>query len=109
VELYRAGKLIPKKEAKDKMPTFAKFAEGWWDYETCPYLQKRKARRPIAQSSADRSADITKNHLLPEFGDMRLDEITSERIETWLSGFKPRGYSNATANNAVKALRVMLE
>jgi integrase len=47
--------------------------------------------------------------LLPEFGGMRLDEITSERIDTWLSGFKPRGYSNATANNAIKALRVMLE
>jgi hypothetical protein len=52
VELYRAGKLVPQKEAKARAPLFSKFAEGWLDFETCAYLLKRSARRPMSKGTA---------------------------------------------------------
>jgi integrase len=106
MELYRAGKLLP---AKDEMPTFAEFARGWWDYDTCPYLQKQKARGPVAKGSADVAAASTRNHLIPMFGNTRLDGITATGVDDWLTGFKRRGFSNSTGNTAIKYLRVMLE
>jgi hypothetical protein len=109
MELYRAGKLIPYKEVKVKMPTFAKFAEGWWDFDTCKYLQKRTARRPVSEATAALAASVTKNHLLPQFGGTRLDGINPYDVDMWLSSFKKRGLSNSIANNAFKFLRVMLE
>jgi integrase len=109
MERYRAGKLIPQKEERVKTPDFAKFAEGWWDFETCVYLQKRTARRSMSRGTAAQGASTTKRHLLPEFGDKKLDEITSYGVDLWLSGFKKRGLSNATGNNALKFLKIMLE
>jgi integrase len=109
MELYRAGKLVPQKEAKFKMPAFAKFAEGWWDFDTYKYLMKRSARRPMSKGTAAQGASTTKRHLLPEFGDKKLDGITSYGVDLWLSGFKQRGLSNATGNNALKFLKIMLE
>jgi integrase len=109
VELYRAGKLVPKKEAKARAPLFSKFAEGWWDFETCAYLLKRCARRPMSKGTAAQGASAVKKHLLPQFGGMRLDEISSYGVDLWLSGFKQRGLSNATGNNALKFLKIMLE
>jgi integrase len=106
---YRAGKLIPGKEAKIKTPTFGKFAEGWWDFDTCQYLLKRTARRPMSKGTAAQGASTTKRHLLPQFGGMKLDEITSYGVDLWLSGFKQAGLSNATGNNALKFLKIMLE
>jgi integrase len=105
MELYRAGKLIP---AKTKMPTFAEFAKGWWDYDTCEYIQRQKARRPMARGTADLGAISTRTHLIPEFGDTRLDEISATGVDDWLTGFKRRGLSNATGNNAFKFLKIML-
>jgi integrase len=40
---------------------------------------------------------------------MRLDGITSDGIEVWLSGFKRWGLSNASGNTALMFLRIMLE
>jgi integrase len=40
---------------------------------------------------------------------MRVDEITSYGVDLWLSGFKQRGLSNATGNNALKFLKIMME
>jgi integrase len=110
MERYKAGTLAPRRGEKrrSKIPTFAEFAEGWWDYDTCPYLQKRKARRRIAQGTADAGKGITRNRLLPKFGNRRLDEITAYEVDAWLTGFKACGLSNATGNSAFSFLRIML-
>jgi hypothetical protein len=94
MELYRAGKLVPSKEVKVKTPTFAKFAEGWWAFDTCKYLIKRGARRPMSRGTAAQGASTTKQHLLPAFGDTKLDEINTYGVDLWLAGFKRRGLSS---------------
>jgi hypothetical protein len=101
MELYRTGKLIPEKQEKEKrlvVPTFAEFSQGWWDYETCPYLKKRKGRRKIAKGYATQGQYAVKNHLIPDFGKKRLDAISAFEIDTWLSSFPDQGYANNTGN-----------
>jgi integrase len=61
------------------------------------------------------------NHILPFFGDTRLDKITCGDINAWLLGFKDRaftgrdgktvikGYKNTYANTVFGTLRLMLK
>jgi integrase len=90
------------------VPTFAEFSKGWWDYDTCEYLKKRKARRAISIGYARQGKCITHKHLVPAFGKKRLNEITMSMIDSWLVHFADRGLANNTANNAFKFLSTML-
>jgi len=47
--LLKDGKLRPSEQVK--APTFAEYAKGWWEYDTCPYLQQRKKRRKMRRKS----------------------------------------------------------
>jgi hypothetical protein len=62
----------------------------------------------MARGSAELGAISTGTHLIPEFGDMRLDEISTTGVDDWLTGFKRRCLSNTTGNNAFKLLKIML-
>jgi integrase len=104
-KLLKEGRLL---KAWLGVPTFEEFSKGWWDYETCEYLKKRKARRKISLGYARQGEIITRVHLVPEFGKKRLNEITTSMIDSWMVGFKARGLSNNTANIAVKILDTML-
>jgi integrase len=117
--LNREGKLIPEKQDKISVPSFAKFAEGWWDYDTCPYLKSRKGRRDISKGYATQGQYAVKNHLIPVFGDRRLDLITEAEVDQWLTSFPERThpsndsksvvhYKTSTGNLAFKILKIML-
>jgi integrase len=110
MERYKAGTLASRRgeRTRSKIPAFAEFAEGWRDCGACPYLQKRKARRPVAKTTADSGKGMTRNRLLPKFGGKRLDEITVCEVDAWLTDFKARGLSNAAGNSAFSFLRIML-
>jgi integrase len=86
--LMREGKLLPKAQAR--IPTFAEYAQGWWEPETCLYLKKRLARRPLSADYAEQSKRFMQQFLVPYFGKMRLDRITDEDIDTWLVNFVDR-------------------
>jgi len=45
--LLKEGKLLPDKWF---MPTLAEYAEGWWEWETCAYLKKRRKRYSLTQT-----------------------------------------------------------
>ena len=49
-KLLREGKLVPN---SDFMPAFAGYAQGWWEWETCAYLKKRRKRASLTQAYAD--------------------------------------------------------
>jgi integrase len=114
----REGLLIPNKTLP---PTFAEFASGWWDWETCDYLKNQSSRKDITQSYVDGCKAMMENHILPFFGNIRMDRITGEDINTWLLGFKDRtftgrdgktiikGYKNTYANTVFGTLRLMLK
>jgi integrase len=62
----------------------------------------------VSKGTAGLGASSTRAYLVPQFGGMRLDGITSDGIEVWLAGFKKRGLSNASGNTALMFLRIML-
>jgi hypothetical protein len=103
--LLRDGKLLPKDQMR--IPTFAEFAQGWWDFETCTYLKRKAGRRPITRSYADASKHRMNKHVIPYFGKMRLDRITSVGIEDWLTSFSEKGLKNQTANGCFVVLKIM--
>ena len=103
--LLREGRLVPE---RGKVPTFEEFAKGWWEWGTCPYLLRRQARRTLTEAYADSSKSSLKNHLLPRWGKMRLDQINEFLIDEWLISFKARGLANKSANCYLKVLSVML-
>jgi integrase len=102
IRLLQQGLLIP---AKQKMPTFAEYAEGWWDFETCDYLKNQKGRKDITESYANHCKAMVKNQILPYFGKTRLDKITSTDINNWLLGFKERKVINADGKEEVRSYK----
>jgi integrase len=115
--LIREKRLTPVK--RGKALTFEEFSAGWWDYETCPYLQSRKERRPISKGYAAQGQYAVKNHLIPAFGKKRIDAISENDIDAWLTGFRQGeytapdkktklNYKGNTANLAFKILKIML-
>jgi integrase len=106
-KLLREGKLVPKKEAA--VPTLREWAADFWNMEKSGYLKGRRGRRPITIGYATSGRNYTNRQILPYLGDLRLDAITEEAVENWLTGFEDRGLSKGTANSAYKKLSVMLK
>jgi integrase len=103
--LLRDGKLLP---VKGGVPTFEEFAAGWWDYESCPYLTKLKARKKVAQGTAVQGSYATRTFLIPAFGKQKIDTLTTYQIDAWLTSLPKTGYANNTVNLAFKILSIML-
>ncbi|MDR0759626.1 MAG: site-specific integrase [Treponema sp.] len=104
-KLLKAGKLIPN---SGFMPTFAEYARGWWEWETCAYLKKRRKRRSITQAYADNNRKNVKNHLVPYFGEMPLNRITREEVENWIDDLIEKDYQNTSINGYLGTLKTML-
>jgi integrase len=107
MQLMREGKLLPVKQERGS--SFAEYAAGWWDFDTCKYVKYRMGRREITRSYVTGCKYILDKHLLPHFGPMQLNKINDHDVDTWLTSFSSQGYSNATANNAFKILHIMME
>jgi integrase len=104
-KLIRAGALIP---SQLNSPTFAEYAAGWWEWDTCKYLKKRKKRHNLTQSYADLYKRQMDNHLIPYFGKMKLGKITPDEIENWLDCMSEKGYKNTYINGIFGTLKTML-
>jgi integrase len=103
--LLREGKLIPNSEY---MPTFAEYALGWWEWDTCAYLKKRRKRHNLTQTYADNNRKNLKNHLVPYFGDMPLNKITKDDIEEWFDKLIEEDYQNTSINGYFGTLKTMM-
>jgi integrase len=80
-------------------PTFAEFAERWMH----GYVEVRN--RPTSQAEK-RSA--LRLHILPVFGRLRLDEISTARIDAFSGDKKADGLKPKTINNLLTILRCSL-
>jgi integrase len=103
--LLREGKLIPN---SGFMPTFEEYAQGWWGWETCAYLKKRRKRHNLTQAYADNNKKNLRNHLAPYFGSMRLNKITRDEIENWLDSLIEKDYQNTSINGYLGTLKTMM-
>jgi integrase len=103
--LLKEGKLILN---SDYMPTFAEYAQGWWEWETCAYLKKRRKRHNLTQAYADNNKKNLKNQLLPYFGDMPVNKISRDDIEAWFDKLIEEDYQNTSINGYFGTLKTMM-
>ncbi|MDR2177540.1 MAG: site-specific integrase [Treponema sp.] len=104
-KLLKEGTLIPD---NGYVPTFAEYAQGWWEWETCAYLKKRRKRRNLTQTYADNNKKNLANHLVPYFGDIPLDKITRDDIEGWFDCLIEKDYQNTSINGYFGTLKTMM-
>jgi integrase len=104
-KLLRENGLIPN---NGYVPTFAEYADGWWEWESCAYLRKRRKRRNLTMAYAVNNKQNLKNHLLPYFGDMPLNKIAREDIESWFDDLIERDYQNTSINGYFGTLKTMM-
>ena len=104
--LNRDGRLLP---CLNVMPTFAQWAEGFWDWDKSPYLKERKKRRDLTENYTDKGCNTTKNILLPYFGEMTLDKITGEVVDGWLDHMLAAGYKSTSCNSYYSTLQTMIK
>ncbi|GHV95075.1 hypothetical protein AGMMS50293_13950 [Spirochaetia bacterium] len=104
-KLLREGTLTPNSVYQ---PTFADFAAGWWEWETCAYLKKRRKRYSLTQAYADNNKKNLKNQLLPYFGEMLLRKISRDDVEAWFDKLIEDDYQNTTINGYYGTLKTML-
>jgi len=104
-KLMREGNLIP---LQKDIGTFAELADGFWDWETSPYLEDRRKRSLLTKAYADKCKRVVDFYLLPHFGKMRLEKITLDAVEEWFDKLIAEKYKHTTINGVFGTLRTML-
>jgi integrase len=103
--LLKTGTLLPYKLSGQ---TFAEYAQGWWEWETCKYLQKRRKRHAITRSYADNNKKMMNNQLIPYFGNIKLNKVTPDDIEGWIDSMVEQEYKNTYINTVFGTLKTMM-
>ena len=100
--------------SKSNVP-FSRYAENWWIWNKCSYLQRKAARgAPISRSYCDKNKRNLEEYILPYFRDIKLSRITPAQIEEFLFDLKDHEYKEGqklapkTVNHILTTLRVML-
>ncbi|WP_297047061.1 tyrosine-type recombinase/integrase [uncultured Desulfovibrio sp.] len=75
-------------------PSLADFVRGTW----LPRIRARKASWRLEENTA-------KNHILPVFGQERLDAIAEADVRRWLAGFERQNCAPATRNRRFHVLK----
>jgi integrase len=105
MELYQRGELLP----HEVTPTMEVYSGGWFIDGRCEYIKlKTMMKEPLKQSSLDTHKKNLAGHLIPYFGNMKLNEIDRDAVMTWLLEYSERGYKNTYINNIMMTLRVMM-
>jgi integrase len=94
----RTSMLAPIRIAKE-VPTFSKYAAEF--LETYAAANNKPSERSM-------KASILKHHLLPMFGEVRLDAIKMHAIEILKAGLLAKGLSRKRVNNILACLGKML-
>lgn len=88
---------------------FREFTNNWFVYGVCPYYTIREAKgRTYSRSSIDNKRRILYKHLLPVFGELRLDHITTDAVEIWLIDLKNQGYAINSINIYFSLLNMII-
>jgi integrase len=91
------------------VPTFGEYAKGWWEWESCPYLKKRRKRYKLTQGYVEHAKRNMKNMLVPYFGNMPITKITEGEIERFLDYLtEKKKFKNTTANDFLTTLKTMM-
>ncbi len=89
--------------------TFKEFAKDFFKPDGW-YLKNRSQIRGGAKSIGAHYTrqSILEKHVLPHFGNKRLEQITKDDIENWRTSLKDEGIKNSSVNSYFGILRVIL-
>lgn len=98
------GKLVRKSKLY-----FNEYTSEWFTHDKCPYYTVREAKgKTFSKSNIDQKRLTLKKHLLPVFGELRLDHLTTIHIESFLQSKKAEGYAVNTINSLLSMLSLIL-
>lgn len=110
--LEKEGNLIPNKSGR---MTFSDYSKNWWDMDKSEYVRYRMQRSSITPSYLRSSELYMKNHVVPYFKMMRLEEITKYEVEKWMTSMiekksKKTGkkLANRTINSCLMVFHIMM-
>lgn len=110
-EQLKNGHIITKKNI-----TFGQYARDWWVWGHCLYIKSRLARGAnISRGYVDSMRTYLEQHILPSFGNSRLQKITPDMIMQWLMDLKEKPGKNGqvlsatTVNHCLRTLKIMLK
>jgi integrase len=110
-EQLKKGLISPQKDI-----TFGKYAEQWWIYNKCPYIQGKLARGfELSRVHANDMRSVLTRHILPYFANKKLQKINARIIEKWMMelreklGITGKTLSPTTVNRCLTCLKVMLK
>ncbi|HOW82553.1 MAG TPA: tyrosine-type recombinase/integrase [Spirochaetota bacterium] len=102
--LEKHKKLLPKKDI-----TFGEYAENFFDWNSPWAVNKRVEGKRLSVSHANSRAEILRNHVLPVFENIKLQQITKTSIRDFRNDLWARGYSGSQINKALCAIRAILQ
>jgi integrase len=110
-EQLKKGLISPIKDV-----TFGKYAEQWWVYDKCPYIQGKLARGfEISRVHANDMRSILIRHIFPYFKNKKLQKINARIIEKWMLDLREKvgntgnKLSPTTVNRCLTCLKIMLK
>ena len=88
--------------------SFKAYASHFFDDDGSYVRYAKVSGRAHSENYVKKLRAITKNYLVPAFGEMTLEGITSNDIKAALSKFKENGLSNKSVNHIFSVLRIIL-
>ena len=90
--------------------TLSSVADGFWDWDAT-YARGRRARsKSLSRGTLDTAESNTRNHIIPRWGDLRVTEITTAEIDTWILGLQEeKDLAASTVNKILQNLRTLLD
>lgn len=86
------------------------FTKNWFIYGSCPYYSVRESKgRVYSRSSIENKRFTLLKHIIPTFGELRLDHITTKQIEDWLTEEVSDNYAINSINLYLSLLNLIFQ
>lgn len=103
LEQLKNGKLAPRKN-----PTFKDYTASWWKWDECAYVLGRRARGfRIGRTYVEICRGYLDHHIIPALGNLRLSEITPERIEQLVMDLRKKKSARGVPLSAITVNQVL--
>jgi integrase len=89
-EKIRLGEFKIETEEKKPISTFKEYADTW---------MKTTVPATCKESTVEGYSDLLRIHVLPVFGDLKMDSITRGKVKDFLMGKINEGYAKSTVNH----------
>lgn len=94
----------------DKSVTFKEYAKDFWTPGKSDFIRfKEKLGKHYSPRYLANAARAMRNHIIPVFGDKKLNGIRAVDVQNWVFVLSDSGLSPKTANNVLSVLHLMLD